>query len=241
MNRPILTGLAAFALATALLLALTLTASAAHEGPPVLTVGGTATYTEGGASVVIAPDLTLTYPGGHNIDGVKVTIGANFNPAQDGLGIQGSLPAVISSLYNSSTGVLTLTGSGSPADYQQALRQVTYSNSSQNPSAAPRTVTFNIGSTLASGTGHFYHFVPSEDISWTAAKAAAGGSSLHGLQGYLATITSSAENAFIKEKLQGNGWLGGSDKDSESIWKWMSGPERDHDLRRQRPLRRCRI
>ena len=37
---------------------------------------------------------------------------------------------------------LTLTGNASPAAYQAALRDVTYRNSSENPSTAPRTVTF---------------------------------------------------------------------------------------------------
>ncbi|MBM3934987.1 MAG: hypothetical protein FJ319_11935 [SAR202 cluster bacterium] len=88
------------------------------EAPPVLTVGGSATYTEDNAPVVIAPSLSLTDPGNDSIDGAKVSIGTNFNPSQDSLGIAGPLPGGISSSYNAASGVLTLSGVASPSDYQ---------------------------------------------------------------------------------------------------------------------------
>ena len=46
--------------------------------------------------------------------------------------------------YNASTGVLTLSGAASLADYRTALRSVTYSNSSEDPSTAARTVSFQV-------------------------------------------------------------------------------------------------
>ncbi|MDA1349119.1 MAG: C-type lectin domain-containing protein [Chloroflexi bacterium] len=61
--------------------------------------------------------------------------------------------------------------------------------------------------------------------NWNVAEAAAASKSLFGLQGYLATITSGAENAFVFDKLQGNGWLGGTDAAVEGTWKWVTGPE----------------
>jgi hypothetical protein len=196
------------------------------DSPPTLTVGGTATYTEDAPPVVVAPGLTLTDPDNDNIDSVKVSISANFNSAQDSLGVQGSMPAGISSSYDPATGVLTLTGSAGPASYQQALRQVTFSNNSQNPSAAPRTVTFSIGSQLAfTDNGHFYEFVSQFGIRWDSAQTTAAAQTLHGLQGYLATIASQAENDFIFQKLQGNGWIGASDAAAEGEWRWVSGPE----------------
>src|SRR5262249_17303803 len=56
--------------------------------------------------------------------------------------------------YNSGTGVLTLTGTTTVANYQTALRSVTYANSSDNPSTSPRTVTFtaNDGTDTGSAT-----------------------------------------------------------------------------------------
>ncbi len=78
-----------------------------------------------------------------------------------------------------------------------------------------------------SETGHFYEFVAGQDIAWTDARDAAAASTLNGLQGYLATITSSAENDFIQTKLQGRGWLGGREVSSitSGEWRWVTGPE----------------
>ena len=196
------------------------------ETPLNLAVDGSVTYTEDDSPVLVAPDLTITGTVDDPIDGATVTIGSGFVSAEDTLGISGSLPAGLSASYNAATGVLTISGSGSTADYQDALRQVTYVNSSQNPDPTPRSVTISLGTALAfPDNGHFYEFVSSGGIQWTAASTAAQTSSLYGLQGYLATITSAAENAFIKDKLQGNGWLGSNDVAIEGDWRWVDGPE----------------
>ncbi|MDE5069216.1 MAG: VCBS repeat-containing protein, partial [Trichodesmium sp. St4_bin8_1] len=53
-----------------------------------------------------------------------------------------SLPTGISAgTYDSSTGVITLTGSATLADYQTAIAQIEYNNTSQNPDPTDRTVT----------------------------------------------------------------------------------------------------
>ena len=50
-------------------------------------------------------------------------------------------------------------------------------------------------------------------------------------RGYLATITSQAENAFLAERFLTSsgglprGWIGGADNDTEGDWLWMDGPE----------------
>ena len=43
------------------------------------------------------------------------------------------------------------------------------------------------------------------------AKTAAEASTLYGLTGYLATITSAAENSFLASKINANAWIGASD------------------------------
>jgi len=50
----------------------------------------------------------------------------------------------ITGSYNAATGVLTLSGSSSVANYQSALRSVTYFNSSDNPSGAARTISYQV-------------------------------------------------------------------------------------------------
>ena len=193
---------------------------------PLLTTFGPATYTEGDSPVIVDPSLTVTATDDtDDIDGAKVSIGAGFVAAQDKLGIDGTLPTGLGSSYNSTAGVLTITGTKSASIYQTALRQVTYENTSGAPDLTARKITFSIGSGLAfPDNGHFYEFVPVINLNWNTASGDAGAKSLFGLQGYLATITSAEENAFVFDKLQGNGWLGGNDATTEGTWKWHHGP-----------------
>ena len=60
--------------------------------------------------------------------------------------------------------------------------------------------------TASGGNGHYYELVlpadPSENYSWTQANAAASSMTDNGSQGYLATVTSAAENAFLASQFQ---------------------------------------
>ena len=64
-----------------------------------------------------------------------------------------------------------------------------------------------------------------EGASWKNAKTAAEGKTFNGLKGYLATITSAEENAFILSKLPSTSWIGANDVATEGTWTWISGPE----------------
>ena len=211
------------------------------DDPPSLSVGGTSTYTENDQAVPVAPGLTVADSDGGNVPGARVAIGTGFVPAEDRLGIVGQAGTSgsvngLSWNYNTTTGIMSLTGSASAATYQQALSQVAYSNLSENPGIVPRTVGFSLGnnSLYLPATGHFYEYVPGS-INWNVARARAEDtanygqpgypSGVFGLQGYLATITSQAENQFAASKLQGDGWIGASDQESEGTWKWVTGPE----------------
>lgn len=50
----------------------------------------------------------------------------------------------ITGVFTPATGLMTLSGSASPGNYQTALRAVTYRNPSDNPLTSPRTVTFRV-------------------------------------------------------------------------------------------------
>lgn len=81
------------------------------------------------------------------------------------------------------------------------------------------------------GITHYYEVVKS-CVSWDTAldKAATYNKSL-GLTGYLATVTSAAENAFIDSIIgKTDVWLGGSDEKNEGTWKWMAGPEKGQTI-----------
>jgi hypothetical protein len=97
-------------------------------------------YTEGAGAVAVDPGLTATDPDSANFQGATVSITGNFLSAEDALNFVNQNG--ISGTYNSGTGVLTLSGSASNANYETALQSVTYSNSSDNPSTADRTVSF---------------------------------------------------------------------------------------------------
>ena len=133
--------------------------------------------------------------------------------------------AGISGSYNSTTGVLSFTGNASAAEYQAVLRSVTFSNGQADPSVGQRNINITAGPAVAfSGNGHYYEYVAST-LTWSQARDAAAARSLFGLQGYLATVTSDAENDYIATKLTGDGWIGASDEAAEGVWRWVTGPE----------------
>ena len=76
-----------------------------------------------------------------------MSITGNFLGGQDVLSFANQNG--ITGLYNGATGVLTLNGSSSVANYQTALRSVMYQNTSQDPSTAARTVSFIVNDGIA--------------------------------------------------------------------------------------------
>lgn len=115
--------------------------------PPVL--GGASpnlAYTENAASTALSSVITITDPDDIEIDGATISIAGNYNPAEDVLSCSPS--GGISASFDSGTGVLTLSGISSLTNYQTALRNVLYSNSSENPSTLQRTVEFVVNDGL---------------------------------------------------------------------------------------------
>lgn len=86
--------------------------------------------------------------------------------------------------------------------------------------------------TVASGgNGHYYDFIQEDtSISWTGALNGAHFYHNLGQAGYLATVTSAAENAFLVAISTDLGWLGGSDAGDEGHFTWRSGPEAGDDF-----------
>ncbi|WP_420904253.1 Calx-beta domain-containing protein [Candidatus Magnetaquiglobus chichijimensis] len=110
---------------------------------PVVTAGGTLAYTENDAAKVIDATITLADVDDTQITGATVSIGSGLSSG-DTLAL--TTQNGISGSYNATTGVLTLTGTATLAQYQAALRTVTFVSSSEDPTAthATRTVTWAV-------------------------------------------------------------------------------------------------
>ena len=130
--------------------------------------------------------------------------------------------------FDGTTGKLRLYRLGATttlADFKAAIEDVVFYNSSSSPSGN-RKFSINIGNAnYLPSTQHYYEFIPSTAISWTAAKLAAESKNYYGLQGYLATVTSMDEVQITGEQASGSGWIGGSDEAVDDVWRWVTGPE----------------
>ena len=119
--------------------------------PEVTTSGGTTTFTESvdGNPIPVAIDNGLTVSDADNttLASANITITGNFQNGEDLLAFanDGSTMGDIGGYYDDATGILTLTSAGATAtlaQWQAALRSVTYINSSQHPNTATRTISF---------------------------------------------------------------------------------------------------
>ncbi|MEI7769108.1 MAG: Ig-like domain-containing protein [Chloroflexales bacterium] len=112
--------------------------------PPTLASieGGPLAFSEGDAPTAVTASMTASDPDSPNLAGATVTISVGYQSGQDVLAFTSQLG--ITGSFNAVSGVLTLTGSAPPADYQTALRTVTFGNASDNPSTAARTITFKV-------------------------------------------------------------------------------------------------
>ncbi len=110
--------------------------------PSVGGAGNTVGYTEQATAVVIDGDLTIADLDSATLVSAQVAIGAGLQPG-DVLNFVNQ--SSITGSYNATSGVLTLTGTASVADYQAALRSVTFSNlSNDDPTAAGAALTRSI-------------------------------------------------------------------------------------------------
>ena len=133
---------------TALSIASTVSVVAVNDAPIVTTSGGNTTYTEGAAAVVDVA-LTVSDPDNTTLASATAAITGNFQAGEDVLDFtyDGATMGNITAAYNAGIGTLTLTSPGATAtlaQWQAALRAVTYDNSSQNPSTANRTISFKV-------------------------------------------------------------------------------------------------
>jgi len=112
---------------------------------PVLTGIASATldYTENQTPTAIASSLVVSDVDSATLTSATVSLSANYQSGEDVLAADTTGTGLVAS-FDVPTGVLTISGSGPLADYQQVLRTVTYQNTSENPATATRTVSFQV-------------------------------------------------------------------------------------------------
>lgn len=170
------------------------------------------------------PNFEVVY-GGTITEG-KIYIDQGFSAASNDT-LSCTNTGSITGSYNSSSGILAFSGSSTAADYQAFIRNVKFSTTSTNGTrTVVVTLTTNSGSIVYfSGTGHYYEYVATSGLTWTQARDAAAARTYQGQTGYLATVASAEENAFVAAKCDGNGWMGASDDGHDKQWYWVTGPE----------------
>jgi len=191
--------------------------------PPTVTATGYQSYCTG-LSKAIVETISITDPDDTTTSAVYIQISNGYVNGEDLLSLTGTHPNITSS-WNAVEGELSLTGLATYTEYEAAVLATEFSSSSTNPSGT-RQFSITIGEpNYLPETQHYYEFVSSPGISWTAAEAAAAARTYFGLQGYLVTLTSQEEADFAGQQASGFGWIGATDLAVEGEWRWVTGPE----------------
>ena len=107
---------------------------------PVVTAGATLSFVNAAGAQVIDNTITVSDADTTMMVGATVSITNNFDNTGDLLGFVNQNG--ISGTYDDTTGILTLTGAASVAEYQAALQSVTFNTTSTDPNPADREITF---------------------------------------------------------------------------------------------------
>ncbi|HTH73767.1 MAG TPA: DUF4347 domain-containing protein, partial [Trinickia sp.] len=129
----------------------------APSSPPTVTAtGGTTSFVAGDnvASTPVVVDSGITLTDGNSATAVSATVSitGNLHNSEDVLSFTNTSASTygnIAASYNASNGILTLTSSGGTAtlaQWQAALRAVTYTDTAVTPNATTRGISFEITS-----------------------------------------------------------------------------------------------
>lgn len=202
-----------------------------NNSAPIITASGNQVYCPG-SSLKIVTDVSITDSDDTGTDAIYIQISSGYVNGQDNLQLANpSSHPTITTSWDLNAGKLKLfspLGVEIPyTEFVSAIKDIVYKNSSTNPSGI-RNFSISIGqANYLPSNGHYYQYVPNLGITWTNAKTAAESLNYYGLQGYLATILTVDEAKISGEQASGAGWIGGSDAETEDVWKWVTGPAID--------------
>ncbi|MGB7343264.1 MAG: LamG-like jellyroll fold domain-containing protein, partial [Pirellulaceae bacterium] len=102
--------------------------------------GDTLAYTENDSATVLHANISLVDYDDTDLEGATIQISGNFQSGADELGF--TTQNGITGVFSGDT--LTLTGTATVAEYEAALRSITYENTSDDPSTATRTISWSV-------------------------------------------------------------------------------------------------
>jgi len=164
------------------------------------------------------------------LDGATVSIDVGYVKNYDKLLVDYEGNFNVTNTWDATSGTLYLSGSASISEYAEVIESVVFLTTSADGN--PRRITWTYGNyTLyLPATGHFYKLVKATGQTQTTWEEAASicaqaNKMFLGMQGYLATVTSSAEMEGLGAKLTHSAWLGASNSMNPLQWVWKTGPE----------------
>lgn len=108
------------------------------------------TFEDGDADLQITNTLVITDSDSTNLVSASVSIKSGFVTGEDSLIFVDT--GSITGVFNSTTGVLDLTGETTIANYQTALRSIDFRNTTSGPTSGTRVVNFMVTDTEHNGT-----------------------------------------------------------------------------------------
>src|SRR5262249_51546017 len=126
-----------------------------NDAPTLTSVVGVTSYTENAAPITVSPSISVSDPDNLKLVNATVSISNTFAGDGDVLAVA-TAGTSITANYNSTTEVLTLSGSDTLAHYQQVLDSLTFSSTSANPtdygSFLSRVLTWTVNDGSASSS-----------------------------------------------------------------------------------------
>lgn len=180
------------------------------------------------SQIPVTTSFNIVDPDDTEIEELSIQISTGYVQGEDMLLLTGTHPNIVT-FWSAAEGKLSLGGvANAPVSYADmiaAVNDVVFQSSSISFSGV-KFFSFTIGdANYLPSTGHYYEYITNIGITWSDARDLAESYTYYGLQGYLATILTSAEAQICGEQASGTGWIGGSDEETEGVWKWMTGPE----------------